>query len=108
MYIMKLVTLLVSLLLLLSGCVTSHKMNHLSVGMPKHAVLSALGRPNSTASPGGGVEILRYNLLTDSGDGWGRAEEFFVRLVDGNVESYGRMGDFSSTQDPTLNLNINQ
>jgi hypothetical protein len=81
-------------------------MNRLSVGMTKQEVVSTMGQPASTAAAGGGVEILRYELQNAHQVWWGGYSEYFVRLVNGKVDSYGRMGDFDSTKDPTLNLNM--
>ncbi|MDD5348876.1 MAG: hypothetical protein PHQ12_01575 [Chthoniobacteraceae bacterium] len=78
-------------------------MNRLSIGMTKQDVIAAMGTPVSTAAPGGGVEILRYGLTAEA---FTVPQEYFVRLVNGKVDAYGRMGDFSSTQNPTYNLNI--
>ena len=77
--------------------------------MTKSEVCSALGVPTSSASPGGGVEILRYGLTTREDPRLVSGlvtSEYFVRLVNGKVESYGRMGDFDSTKDPTWNINV--
>ena len=93
----------IAILVLFTGCVTwVSSMNQVSDGMTKKDVISILGNPVSTASPGYGVEILRYRL-DHAFVGW---EEYYVKLVDGKVDSYGKMGDFDSTKDPTLNLNI--
>ena len=98
--------LMVAVLVSLVGCATASHMNRLSVGMTKQEVCSAMGDPDSSASPGGGIEILRYELTTRERP-YGRiAREYYVRLVNGKVESYGKMGDFNSTKDPTLDLNI--
>jgi hypothetical protein len=56
--------LLLTAVLALVGCASAPKMNHLSVGMTKREVFSVLGSPASTAAPGNGVEILRYELAT--------------------------------------------
>lgn len=77
-------------------------MNKINEGMTKKEVIAILGTPASTASPGHGVQILRYNLDNPSA-GW---EEHYVKLMDGKVDSYGKIGDFGSTKDPTLNLNL--
>lgn len=95
-------TLMVAGVIALAGCATAPRMNRLNVGMTKQEVVSVLGQPASTAAPGGGVEILRFRLH----DIDGITEEYFVRMVNGKVEAYGKMGDFDSTKDPTLNLNI--
>jgi len=84
----------------LAGCATAHKMNNLSVGMTKQEVISTMGRPSSTASPGGGQEVLRYHLSATDDDAYdGRTNEYYIRLINGRVESYGRMGDFDSTKE---------
>jgi hypothetical protein len=83
-------------------------MNSLSVGMTKQEVFGVMGNPSSTAATGN-VEVLRYKLAPTDDDAWyGNTEEYFVKLLDGKVESYGRMGDFNSTKDPAINLNINK
>ena len=33
--------------------------------------------------------------------------EYFVRLVNGKVESYGKVGDFDSAKNPALDINAN-
>ena len=84
-------------------------MNRLNLGMTKQEVVSVLGEPNSTAAPGGGIEILRYNLTSPADDPLHIhhiSNEYFVKLVNDKVQSYGKMGDFDSTKDPTLDLNI--
>lgn len=99
------ITYLLILVVFLVGCATptSRKMNRLSVGMTKSEVLDAMGKPSSTASPGKGVEFLRYREFYS----WRNYYiTYFVRLVDGRVDSYGETGDFDSTKDPTLDLNI--
>lgn len=96
-------TLMMAAVIALAGCVTRPaSMNRLSVGMTKQEVVSVMGQPDSTAATGGGIEILRFRLT----DFNGITEEYFVRMVSGKVDSYGKMGDFDSTKDPTLNLNI--
>lgn len=32
------------------------------------------------------------------------ARPYYVRLINGRVESYGRTGDFNSTKDPTVQV----
>ena len=101
---MKITYLLILVVFLAGYATTSRKMNRLSVGMTKSDVLDAMGKPSSTASPGKGVEFLRYPTpIWDFSTG---DKVYFVRLVDGRVDSYGEMGDFDSTKDPTLDLNI--
>ena len=101
-------TLILVITTFLVGCATAHKMNRISIGMNKKQVLSVMGRPTSTASPGGGEEFFRYNLSATSDDAYyGITDEYYVRLIDGKVESYGRMGDFDSIKNSTLDVNVN-
>jgi hypothetical protein len=82
--------------------------------MTKKEVIAAIGDPASTAAPGNGVEILRYDLsstfknlaLARYGGIPPESQDYFVKLIDGKVDSYGKVGDFNSTKDPTLNVNI--
>lgn len=95
------------LLVAVGGCGNAHKMNRLSIGMTKAEVIKAMGRPTSTASPGNGHEILVYRLYPTGDEWWyGTSKDYFVRLIDGKVESYGEKGDFDSTKDPTVNVNL--
>ena len=102
-----------------AGCATANSLNRLSIGMTKQEAISIMGEPESTASPGNGVEILRYRLSRAGSGGLSgaldvvvgpapsnRPQEYFLRLLNGRLDSYGMVGDFDSTKDPTLNLNI--
>jgi outer membrane protein assembly factor BamE (lipoprotein component of BamABCDE complex) len=103
---MKQVLLVVLSAVLLCGCATAPKMNRLSVGMTKDEVIHIMGNPASVAASGG-VEFLRYELsATHQQAEYNVTEEYYVRLVDGRVDSYGKMGDFDSTKNPTFNYNI--
>jgi outer membrane protein assembly factor BamE (lipoprotein component of BamABCDE complex) len=87
-------------LMTLWGCATAYKMNKVGLGMTKQEVIQAIGKPVSVSAQGN-AEFLHYKLSETSDDafyGWTRP--YYVRLVDGKVESYGRMGDFDSTKDP--------
>lgn len=89
-------------LMILFGCATAYKMNKVVLGMTKTEVIQALGKPVSVSAQGKS-EYLNYKLSETSDDaacGW--ATPYYVRLVDGKVESYGRMGDFDSTKDPRI------
>lgn len=86
---------------ILCGCVTAKKMNRLSVGMTKQEVVHVMGYPASTASPGGGIEILRYELSSTRLQAeYHITEEYYVKLVDGRVDSYGRIGDATGIAAP--------
>lgn len=100
----------------------------MSIGMSKPEVVELLGQPKETKAASG-VEYMMYELRDAPGaatqTGCGVAgvytiglayafegcqyedELYFVRLIEGNVEAYGRQGDFDSTKDPTININTN-
>jgi hypothetical protein len=81
----------VTLLLLLSGCVSSAaKLGNVQNGMTKTQVIELLGNPDS-ASVRGNTEYFTY-YLTDKATG--REQAYMVRLVDTRVESVGRFIQF--------------
>jgi hypothetical protein len=83
--------LLLTTTLLLVGCATAPKMNKLSLGMTKPEVISIMGTPDSTSAPVGGVEILNYKLSPKGGPFMNLVtEDYFVKLVSGKVDSYGK------------------
>lgn len=121
-----------SLVLLVAGLVacagTATKTNDLSVGMTKAQVVETLGQPYSSRATNG-VEYLTYKLTpgTTPGQGagcaamgvltlgmvfalggpctGGKEEDYFVQIQNGQVVSYGKVGDFDSTKTPTINVN---
>jgi outer membrane protein assembly factor BamE (lipoprotein component of BamABCDE complex) len=102
-------TLLVCLAALVAGCTTSSEtMAELSVGMTKSEVIKLMGKPDSVSAQNG-VEYLTYTLRTETSftkNTWGYQGQYFVRVINGRVDSYGKVGDFDSTKDPTINVNI--
>ncbi len=86
----------------LAGCINMPKqslLNRISVGMNKAEVIQTLGEPNSSAAQGN-TEYFKYLM-----DNWPLAPKpCFVRFIDGKVESYGNLGDFDSTKDPTIRV----
>ena len=95
----------------LAGCLTKpagEKLTRVSVGMTKDEGMKIMGKSSSTAATGQ-VQILKYEVpsVFSSRTMWSSDwQPYYVRLVDGKVESYGRLGDFDRTKDPTLNINI--
>lgn len=94
------------LVMALEGCIgTSAKLNALSLGMTKAEVIAAMGTPDSVSATGN-VEYLTYELaspkeiIADESN----LPEYFVQLVGGRVDAYGRKGDFDTTKDPTLRI----
>jgi outer membrane protein assembly factor BamE (lipoprotein component of BamABCDE complex) len=94
-------------LLLLTGCATAKKINRVSIGMSKSQVIQLMGRPSSTSAKGN-IEYLIYKLSETDDHAWyGIYTDYFVKLINGHVDSYGKLGDFDSTKDPTINVNTN-
>ncbi len=91
---------------LLAGCASAEKLNDVRIGMTKDQVVALLGTPDSTSAQAN-VEYLTYYLEGDSD--YGRDRPYMVRVVDGKVESFGRMLQLwdlynrpvGSTQNPT-------
>ena len=84
---------------LVVGCATSSKnLNKVSVGMTKAEVIQILGQPQSTGA-NRAVEVFYYSLserIARPGEAPAPVQilgKYFVKFVDGNVESYGRLGD---------------
>ena len=102
-------TILILLATAFTSCVsTSTQMNRINVGMNKSEVILNMGQPISSAAPGGGTELLRYRLLTGFNSwSFGNWEDYYVKLENGKVIQYGKLGDFDSTKDPTRNINLN-
>ena len=94
----KILALLITLMMF--GCATAYKMNKVGLGMTKQEVIQAIGKPVSVSAQGKS-EYLNYKLSETSDDAfYGLTTPYYVRLVGGEVESYGRMGDFDSAKDP--------
>lgn len=125
---MKISLLIISALLLTACADTASRLNEMNVGMTKGEVTQLLGDPKETKAVSG-VEYMMYELrdapgaATQAGCGvagiytLGIAYAFddcqysddlyFVRLINGEVDAYGRQGDFDSTKDPTINIKTN-
>ncbi len=85
-----------------SGCADANKLNKIRIGMTKGEVVAVLGDPLSVSAQGK-AEYLNYRFSeTDEDASNGVTKPYYVRLMDGNVESYGKLGDFDSTKDPTI------
>jgi hypothetical protein len=87
---------------LLIGCSTTNSgfrkpdLSKVNIGMTKPEVIAALGKPDGTASQGA-TEYLEYGWDSPWDGVIGVAEWYYVRLIDGGVESFGRKGDFESS-----------
>lgn len=72
------------------GCATAHKINRINVGMSKQEAINIMGKPVSVSAKEG-VEYLNYQLTETASDYWdGTYTPYFVRIIDGKVDSYGK------------------
>ena len=98
--------LLVVPIILMVGCGTPQpSFDRISVGMTKEQVKAVIGKPDAVATQGK-TEYWNYKETWDwRGQlrGW-----WFVRFIDGKVESFGQRGDFDSTKDPTNKVIIDK
>jgi hypothetical protein len=70
------------------GCAS--QLNQVKLGMTKDQVISAVGAPSSTSAMEN-TEYLKYQLCSD----WIFSDRYYVRLTDGKVDAFGRVGDFN-------------
>lgn len=90
-----------------SGVVWSGALNRIEVGMTTDQVREIAGGP-SMKSASQGSEYWRYRSV----DGDPRpylasgAENYFIRFEGGKVSEYGRIGDFNTTRNPTMDVNV--
>jgi hypothetical protein len=84
------------------SCATANSINHISLGMSKAQVINEMGNPVSISAKGS-VEYLNYSLYEEA---ISNPTPYFIRIIGGKVESYGRKGDFDSTKNPTIDMNI--
>ena len=100
---------------ILVGCaqrVSSESLVEISIGMSKSEVFQILGMPDSVAAKNN-TEYLNYRLTTAfSPDRIYTnvvvTENYFVRLVSGKVDAFGKTGDFDSAKDQTVNVTVKQ
>jgi outer membrane protein assembly factor BamE (lipoprotein component of BamABCDE complex) len=94
--------------LALVGCATSGKINSVNIGMTKDEVIKVMGKPVSISAKGG-TEYLNYKLSETDDDAFrGWTSPYYIRLIKGKVESYGRTGDFDSTKTKTLRIETDE
>jgi outer membrane protein assembly factor BamE (lipoprotein component of BamABCDE complex) len=105
---MKYLIAALSIVIVLGGCASANKISGVQLGMTKDEVIKVMGPPTSVSAQGG-REYLNYALSETDDDafrGWTRP--YYVRLINGKVESYGRSGDFDSTKTPTVRVESDQ
>jgi hypothetical protein len=76
--------------LLLLGCATASKLNSVQIGMTRDQVIDAIGTPSSTSEMAD-TQYLKYQLCSD----WIFTDRYYVRLTNGKVDAFGRVGDFN-------------
>ncbi len=81
---------LLLLVILLAGCGTASRLNSVQLGMTRDQVVDVAGTPSSTSQMGN-TQYLRYQLISD----WIFTDRYYVRLTDGRVDAFGRVGDFN-------------
>jgi len=96
------------------GCTgTTANLNRISVGMTKAEVIEQVGRPDSVSAKDNAEYLVYYwatpkQIFVDENS----LPEYYIKLIDGKVTSYGKKGDFDSTQVPetktTIDLNVNK
>jgi len=91
-------------MLFLFACATAHKISSVQIGMTKDEVVKTIGKPTSISAKDN-TEYLNYRFSeTDDHAFYGITTPYFVRLINGKVDSYGRTGDFDSTKNPTVKI----
>jgi hypothetical protein len=76
--------------LLLVGCATASRLNSVRLGMTRDEVVAVAGEPSSTSQMGNEL-FLKYQLASD----WIFTDRYYVRLTNGRVDAFGRVGDFN-------------
>ena len=97
--------------ILLVGCafkIEPADMSQIEVGMTKADVIKILGTPQDYKGKGNTLYLIYHAVFGVYGEREKvvSSRSRYVKLKDGKVESFGAVGDFDSTKDPTLNLNI--
>jgi outer membrane protein assembly factor BamE (lipoprotein component of BamABCDE complex) len=105
------------LVLLVTGCRSTIKRSgQMHPGMTRPEVIATLGEPDSTMSPGGHVEILRYTLTKQRLYRLAvpLRYDYLVRLENGKVIMYGSADELaasapsagSAPAEKTININV--
>jgi outer membrane protein assembly factor BamE (lipoprotein component of BamABCDE complex) len=95
----------------LLGCAaTPEKMVALQMGMNRAEVVQTMGSPTSVSKINES-EYLNYNFCVNQCAGpipFRQFRPFYVRLINGKVESFGEKGDFDSTKTPSTRIEIDK
>jgi len=82
------------LILVVAACVSARRTERLHVGMTKADAIAVMGKPVSFGADKQS-EVMYYRLV--EGDLGSDIRTYFVRLVDGKVESFGRVVESETT-----------
>jgi hypothetical protein len=78
-----------------AGAGSYQRTKNLKIGMTKQEVLETVGVPDSISasriSDTGNIEYLKYTIIK----GLFSTDDYYIKLVDGKVESYGERGEFN-------------
>lgn len=80
----------------------------INMGMSQQEVIEKMGAPEDM-SANRGVVYLTYTYAPwyDHNGADGNKEYYYVRLVNNKVDSYGKKGDFNSTKNQAIDINVN-
>lgn len=102
--------------LLMLGCSTPGDLSKVEVGMTREQVVAVMGHPSSVSAIQNTV-YLNYNIqeisvpqqifMSHFGITGEVSGAYYVRLINGHVESFGKLGDFNSTHIPEQQLDVN-
>jgi hypothetical protein len=77
------------------GCADSARLNQVHIGMTRAEIISLFGQPDSTSAQAN-IEYLTYYLMNETH--YQSEQPYFIRLVDGKVESFGRFAPMYDLQ----------
>jgi hypothetical protein len=101
--ITRTITLIILAIFLVSCASTGSRMYRISPGMTKSEVIKVLGKPRSV---GGGSKVEALHYMDDRG--FWQYDYYFVRFVNGKVESYGPESKDQPVTDSNLPVNMPQ
>ena len=85
--------LVLGLVLFICACTTASRINKIQIGMPRAEVVHILGDPVSMTATQE-AEYLNYRLSETRGDVMaGTGTPYYIKIVDGKVEAFGRTED---------------
>jgi len=90
MKLYRIILIFIAVFFLFACAGSSKKMNQLKLGMTRQEVIDAIGEPASTSAKRNTV-YLNYQLKA----GGFYTDSYYVRLLDGKVNAYGKAGDFN-------------